>query len=168
RYPQADIRPLTEANDPLRLAPNETVTVVELRPGAAEYLPMREWSPQVLQQQKGIDPLLGVLAALGSIPKGHRAVAQIALVPTSPTWSKAHQRKAIEHALEPERNARQKQLAEGHSTNGESSMAGLVLLGLLLVVLFLSLRFKHAVPPWLVQDSTDLLFNGRLPQLTEG
>ena len=56
RYPQADIQYLTEANDPFRLFPNETVTVAELRPGAAAYLPMHQWDPQVLQPEVSSSP----------------------------------------------------------------------------------------------------------------
>ena len=166
RYPQADIVHLTDADDPLRLLSNETVSVAELRPGAAAYLPMREWDPAVLQQQKGIDPLLGVLAALGAIPEGHRAVAQIALVPASPTWSKAHQRKGIEHALEPERVERMEQLAMTRSKDSAPSLAGLIILGLIFIVLYVSFQFKEVAPFWLRMTFVELIVHGQLPALT--
>src|SRR2546429_8284689 len=47
RYPQATIVPLS--TDPLTLAPDETVSVVELRPGAPSYLPLRIWRDREVQ-----------------------------------------------------------------------------------------------------------------------
>jgi Type IV secretion-system coupling protein DNA-binding domain len=166
RYPQADIRHVSATDDPLQLLPHETVTVAELCPGAAAYLPMREWEPEILQQQKGIDPLLGVLAALSTVPEGHRAVAQIALVPASPTWSKPYQRKAVEHPLEPERIERQEQFANTRSTEGVPSTFGLIVLGLLFVALFVYFQFKQIIPAWIRETVVSLLLHGHLPALT--
>jgi hypothetical protein len=166
RYPQADIRPITREDDPLRLGEDEAVTVAELRPGAAEYLPMREWSPTVLQQQKGIDPLLGVLAALATVPKDHRAIAQMVLVPAPPTWSQPHRRKSIEHALEPERVTRQEENAMRRNSGNVPSTAGLVVLGLVLGALYAWSRFKEALPAWLRKTIVELILHGQLPPLT--
>jgi hypothetical protein len=166
RYPQADIRRVSTADDPLQRRASETVTVAELCPGAAAYLPMREWEPMVLQQQKGIDPLLGVLAALSTVPEDHRAVAQMALVPASPTWSKPHQRKAIEHPLEPERVERQEQFANTRSQEAAPSTVGLIVLGLLFVTLFVSFQFKQVIPAWVKRTAVTLLLHGHLPALT--
>src|SRR5580704_2259930 len=41
RYPQAIIRPVAGAHDPLALQEGEAVSVVELSAGAAAYLPLR-------------------------------------------------------------------------------------------------------------------------------
>ena len=41
RYPQAVIRPMDHSDEPLVLREGETVSVVELHPGAAAYLPLR-------------------------------------------------------------------------------------------------------------------------------
>jgi hypothetical protein len=43
RYPQAIIRPMGKPDDPLVLREGETVSAVELRAGAAAYLPLRAW-----------------------------------------------------------------------------------------------------------------------------
>src|SRR6266700_1874774 len=51
------------------------------------------------------DPLLGVFAALGDLPPGWRALAQLVLWPAPADWARPHLRRSIEHALEPERAA---------------------------------------------------------------
>src|SRR5947209_2722425 len=48
RYPQATIMPLLEDEDPLQVGLQETVTAVELRPGAPSYLPLRSWGEREL------------------------------------------------------------------------------------------------------------------------
>ncbi len=60
RYPQAIIRPMGESDDPLVLREGETVSAVELRAGAAAYLPLRTFRERELLQE-GADPLLGIL-----------------------------------------------------------------------------------------------------------
>src|SRR4051812_162162 len=105
RYPQSVIGP--QEQDPIYLLPNEDCSVIELRPGAPPYFPLRSLEPRDLLAE-GTDPLLGILSAMGDIPAGTRAIAQLALVPAIPTWSKRYQRTALQHALEPER-ARERQ-----------------------------------------------------------
>ena len=100
RYPQAIIQPLSD--DPLILKPGEIVTSVELRPGAASYLPLRSFRERELPTE-GTDPLLGLLAAMSHVPANIRIVTQLALLPLPPTWSQADRRRAVEHPLEPER-----------------------------------------------------------------
>ena len=68
RYPQAIIQPLSD--DPLMLKPGEIVTAVELRPGAASYLPLRAFRERELPTE-GTDPLLGLLAAMSHVPAQH-------------------------------------------------------------------------------------------------
>ena len=53
RYPQAMIRPLAAENDPLRVEPGETITALELQPGAAPYLPLRTPSVRESAQEGG-------------------------------------------------------------------------------------------------------------------
>ena len=96
RYPQADVRPLSADEDPFVVHPGETASVVELRAGAASYLPLHSWDDH---PQGKNDPLLGVLGALDGLPQEMRVVSQLALVPAPANWSRHDQRKAIEHAL---------------------------------------------------------------------
>ncbi|MGH2508083.1 MAG: helicase HerA domain-containing protein, partial [Ktedonobacteraceae bacterium] len=155
RYPQALIQPA--ASDPLTLASGEECSVVELRPGAAAYLPLRAWKARDLLTE-GTDPLLGLLAALGSLPEGTRAVAQLALVPASPTWSAGQRRYAVEHPLEKERiYTRQRTQAP--------SIAQVLLLVPIVGVLLLVDLFHQLIPHWLLQAGARVL-RGQAPQLT--
>ena len=108
RYPQADMRPLAADEDPCVVHPGETASAVELKAGAASYLPLHMWDDR---PQGRNDPLLGVLGALDALPQEMRVVSQLALVPAPANWSRHDQRKAVEHALEPERQQTQQQLA---------------------------------------------------------
>src|SRR5258708_2972109 len=110
QYPQLDVRPLEECEDPFRLEPYEVVSAVELFAGGASYLPLRTWQEN-RQEQEEIDPVLGLLAALSKLPDGTRAIAQIALVPAPMNWSRKSLRKSVEHPLEPEQRAMQRQMA---------------------------------------------------------
>lgn len=155
RYPQALIQPAD--SDLLTLAPNESCSGIELRPGAASYLPLRNWKPRELLAE-GSDPLLGILAACGSLPTGARAVAQLALLPASPTWSAGQRRYAVEHPLEKERTqARQKMQGP--------SMAQVILLFPVVLVLLLLYAFRQRVPRWVLQAGA-LLLHGQAPHLT--
>ena len=134
RLPHARFVPLTGRNDPFHLSPGETVSVVELHAGQASYLPLQEFD----HGSKGEDPILGILGALDALPSDLRAIAQIALVPASPTWSQPYQRKALEHALEPERQQdRQKQVASRGDAGAPSTV--LLVMGALFLSWLLSL-----------------------------
>ncbi len=50
RYPQAIIQPVSHENDPLALRQGEKVSVIELCPGAAAYLPLRAFREREWQQ----------------------------------------------------------------------------------------------------------------------
>src|SRR6266702_2316275 len=102
RYPQAIIQPLDQQDDPLVQGEDETVSSVELRAGAAVYLPLRAFRERELLQE-GADPLLGILGVFNHLPAHMRVVTHLALIPASPTWSRAHRRKSVEHPLEQER-----------------------------------------------------------------
>ena len=165
RYPQATIQPVTAEDDPLRRREGEAVSVVELRAGAAPYLPLRTWKERDLLQE-GADPLLGLLAVFNHLPPQMRVVAQLALLPASPTWSQAYRRKAVEHPLEPERLRTRSEM--GGQSNGPGTLQ-LVGMGVLVALLLLWWRFQHQVvahlPPWLLQAGTSLV-HGKTPQLT--
>ncbi len=156
--PQMLIHPL-EHGDPLRLLPGETVSVCELCPGAASYLPLRS--------MEQTDPLRGLLGSL-TVPAGMRALVQLALVPTSPSWSQPNLRKAVEHPLEHERS-RQRE-SQNASRFDTPNMAGLVFLSIVLASLlfssFLSRRLQALMPPWLLTALMDLFLHGSLPHLT--
>jgi hypothetical protein len=139
-YPQAEIVELTKEYDPLRLEQHEAMTVVELAPGAAPYLSLRTWEPRTwnARDATGAAPILGVLSSLQGLPPGRRAIAQIAMLPAAPAWSRIHLRKAVEHPLEPERAAERRQSRR----NSNSPSAGaIVALGLLVVLALLWRRF---------------------------
>lgn len=156
RYPQALITPA--AVDPLQVAPGEECSVVELRPGAASYLPLRSWRTRDLLEE-GTDPLLGILASFGSLPAGARAVAQLALLPASPTWSAANRRYAVEHPLEKER-------AQSRRGQGQERSLKDVMFLLPVVVLLLSFYlFRRFLPTWLLQAGASVL-HGHVPHLT--
>lgn len=169
QYPQARIDPLVAADDPLLLRPQEAVTCVTLRFGAPSYLPLNCWERASLEEE-GSDPLLGVLAALGTLPPRHRAVIQLALAPAPPTWSRRAQRLAQEHPLEEERFQRQAlsraRMRSSQTIAHEFFLSGLGLL-LLLVLLgaWLGTPLHALLPPWIWQAGSTLL-HGQLPQLS--
>ncbi|MDQ6669209.1 MAG: type IV secretory system conjugative DNA transfer family protein [Chloroflexota bacterium] len=105
-YPQARLRPAV--GDPARLLPGEQVAATRLGLREPEYLPLRilRDSELIAERAPQADPLLGVLAALGSMPPGWRALAQLVLQPAPRDWARRHLRRSLEHALEPERAER--------------------------------------------------------------
>ena len=160
RYPQANIQPL--AHDPLILKPGEIVTAVELRPGAASYLPLRAFRERELPTE-GTDPLLGLLAAMSHVPANIRIVTQLALLPLPPTWSQADRRRAVEHPLEPERlRQRREMTTSGSTAPGAGAIIGM---GMLVAFLLLWYRFSRMLPPWILHAGT-LLLHGKNPQLS--
>src|SRR6266700_2940009 len=158
RYPQATIQRLTE--DPLHVKPDEAITAVELQPGAASYLPLRSWRERELPVA-GTDPLLGLLAAISQVPAKMRVVAQLALVPLSPTWSQAYRRRAVEHPLEPERQRQRRTTTS--SGSAAPSTSGIIAMGMLVAVLLLWYRFSKRLPPWILHAGS-LLLHGKNPQ----
>jgi len=166
RYPQAIIRPLTQQDDPLVLKEGEMVSAVELRAGAAAYLPLRSLRERELLQE-GADPLLGILGVFNHLPAHMRVVAQLALIPASPTWSRPYRRKSVEHPLEQERLRARRELSTVQANSpGTLQLVGM---GVLVALLLLWLRFKRQlnalIPSWLLQAGLSLL-HGKTPQLT--
>jgi hypothetical protein len=138
RYPQADFRPVLPDDDPFVVNPDEVVSAVELKAGAASYLPLRSWEEDEDQMASTTDPLVGVLGALDDLPEGVRVLSQLALVPAPINWSHRDQRKAIEHALEPERQQERQSLAAQYNQAGEHApslpillLGGVLLLGII-------------------------------------
>jgi hypothetical protein len=166
RYPQAIIRPMDKVDDPLVLQEGETVSAIELRAGAAAYLPLRIYRERELLQE-GADPLLGILGVFNHLPPHLRVVAQLALLPASPTWSYAYRRKSIEHPLEQERLRARRELS-GAQANSPSTFR-LVGMGIVVALLLIGWRFKQQLnglfPLWLLQAGT-LLLHGKTPQLS--
>jgi hypothetical protein len=169
RFPDAEFVPVNRHDDPFQVAPHETVSALELRTGAAPYLPLQ--TDTRILMQKGSDPILGLLAALDALPDDLRAVAQLALVPASPTWSRPNQRKAIEHALEPERSRERWQMMAAREGAGAPSTVLLIGGGFVLGVLLLYQRFQRAisshVPLW-ARKVLSSLAHGQWSQLSAG
>ncbi len=166
RYPQAIIRPLPQQDDPLALREGETVSAVELRAGAAAYLPLRAFRERELLQE-GADPLLGIMGVFNHLPAHMRVVTHLALIPASPTWSRAHRRKSVEHPLEQERLRTRREFSTVQATGpGTLQLVGM---GVLVALLLVWWRFKRQldplIPSWLLQAGLSLL-HGKTPQLT--
>ena len=166
RYPQASIRPLTQQDDPLTLREGEAVSAVELRAGAAAYLPLRAFRERELLQE-GADPLLGILGVFNYLPSRARVVTQLALIPASPTWSQPYRRKSVEHPLEQERLSVRRELSAVQA-NGPGTFQ-LVGMGVFVALLLVWWRFKRQldalIPSWLLQAGLSLL-HGKTPQFT--
>jgi hypothetical protein len=163
RLPQATFVPLVGSDDPFHLRPDETVSVVELQPGQAAYLPLQEFA----RMKQGEDPILGILGAVDGLPSDLRAIAQLALVPAPPTWSQAYQRKALEHALEPERQHDRQTLATARGDAGAPSTVFLVLGALILAVYFLFQYDPHLMPTW-VPPAFEAILAGHWQQVWSG
>jgi hypothetical protein len=166
RYPQAIIRPVSQEDDPLVRRVGETASAVELRAGAAAYLPLRAFRERELLQE-GADPLLGILGVFNHLPAHMRVVAQLALIPAPPTWSRVYRRKSVEHPLEQERLRARRELSNMQASGpGTLQLVGM---GVLVALLLVWWRFKRQldglIPSWMLQAGLSLL-HGKTPQLT--
>ena len=166
RYPQAIIRPVEQPEDPLSLREGEMVSAVELRAGAAAYLPLRAFRERELLQE-GADPLLGILGVFNHLPSHMRVVTQLALIPAPPTWSRIYRRKSVEHPLEQERLRARREFSTVQANGpGTLQLVGMgVLVALLLVWWCFKRQLDALIPPWLIQAGLSLL-HGKTPQLT--
>src|SRR5579875_2852745 len=108
-YPQAERRQVGPAGapgqDPAAVGADEQVAVCALVLRAAPYLPLRTFRDTELGAERTpqADPILGLLGALGGLPRGWRAMSQLVLHPAPPDWSAPYQRLALEHPLAAER-----------------------------------------------------------------
>lgn len=165
RYPQTQIREVV--TEPLVLKLGEACSVIELRPGAANYLPLRSWKPREWLEE-GADPLLGILAACADLPPQTRVVAQIALLPASPTWSAGLRRLAVEHPLEQERAQRR----AGATTSASVPSLGKIalMMGAVLVLALLYVlqgTLSHLIPP-AVSQAVKAVLQGQPAHLSAG
>lgn len=164
RYPQVAFVPLAESEDPFRVETGEAVSVVELLPGAASYIPMLSWDEKTLDKE-GTDPLLGVLAAIERLPEDLRAITQVAVIPAPVNWAGATgSRKAVEHPLDHEREQKRAEMYAGR----EKGFSTPAIVGMVLILLGLYLgRLLHVtVAPWVLQAAGSLL-HGRPPALSD-
>ena len=163
RLPHASFVPLAGRDDPFHLSPEETVSVVELHAGQASYLPWQEFE----HRNTGEDPILGILAAVDTLPSDVRAIAQIALVPAPPTWSRPYQRKALEHALEPERQQdRRKQITARDEVGTPNTM--LLVLGALFLGGYFLVHYDPKLMPIWAPTTFQTLLGGNWQLLWSG
>src|SRR5205814_10159232 len=108
-YPQAELRPLDLEThpglDPARRAPDEQIAACRLELRGPPYLPIRIFADHEVDAGRTAqaDPILPVLAALGDLPDGWRALSQLVLRPAPDDWSRGYMRLAVEHPLAQER-----------------------------------------------------------------
>ena len=92
-YPQARIRKVDPAADPLRLDEGEQAWSMTLRADGPEYIPLRTFRDDDLLDP-GSDPLIALMGALSALYEGERVVARLMLRSLGPDWSQAHMDKA--------------------------------------------------------------------------
>ncbi len=128
-YPQAELRRLDAQRypglDPAQRMPDEQVAACALVLRGPQYLPLRTFRDADVDAVRNAqaDPVLGILGALGDLPAGWRALAQLVLRPAPDDWCKGYLRLAVEHPLAAERAA----------GRGDTSLASVFLLGGLLI-----------------------------------
>ncbi|MCY4617793.1 MAG: type IV secretion system DNA-binding domain-containing protein [Chloroflexi bacterium] len=94
-YPQARVRQLEGADDPLRLREGEQAWSITLRPSGPPYAPLRTFRDRDLLDP-GSDPLLALVGALGRVGAGERLVARLRLRALGPDWSQPYLAQAFE------------------------------------------------------------------------
>ena len=92
-YPQARIRKVDPADDPLRLEEGEQAWSMTLRADGPEYVPLRTFRDDDLLDP-GSDPLIALMGALSALNEGERVVARLMLRSLGPDWSQHHMDKA--------------------------------------------------------------------------
>jgi len=104
-YPQAELRPVTAAEDPAQLRAGEQLQACTLRLRAPAYLPLRTFTDLDVDGERAAqaDPLLGILGGLGDLPAGWRGLSQLVVEPAPEDWCRRYQRLAVQHPLERER-----------------------------------------------------------------
>ena len=127
-YPQARLRQLEAADDPLSLAAGEQAWALGLRADGPEYASLRVFEDDALVEP-GSDPLLALLGAFDGLKAGERLVARLRLRSLGPEWSRAHQERAHRPAIERPRHDGQTGDVRRHTQDGVA-MAALALGGL--------------------------------------
>ncbi|MCY4617913.1 MAG: type IV secretion system DNA-binding domain-containing protein [Chloroflexi bacterium] len=142
-YPQARIRELDPADDPLRISEGEQGWRMTLRSSGPDYVPLRVFRDDDVLDP-GSDPLLAPLGALTGLKPGERVVARLLLRSLGPDWSHAYQDKAQERPGQPERAPSN---AQRPTTEGVDPLA-LSVLGLLGLAAFQGYTWLQAGEIW--------------------
>jgi len=100
-FAQGEARAVDATDDPARVAPGERVLAVTLGLAAPPYLPLRTFTDEELDPERGprADPLLGLLTAGDALPAGWRVLSQLALQPAPRRWDRGLARMALERPL---------------------------------------------------------------------
>ncbi len=174
QYPQAEVQRLAAETDPLLLAPGEHAVVGLFRLARPSWMPIKTFIGKALALPGG-DPIHGIFAAMEPLGHAERLICQLALVRAPDSWIDPNLRKALEHPLQPERDAaRDQRQASSRSDLAEGlRLAALVLLALVVLggyrlylahqllilaalVLVMLLAGSGALAWWLRQDSRPL------------
>ena len=142
-YPQAELRPLPPEDDPALCRPDEQFQARTFRLRAPAYLPLRSFSDLDVDAERAAqaDPVLGILSALGDLPRGWRGLSQLVLEPAPEDWCRQYQRLAVQHPLASEHVPRPT----------ESSLPMLAFLAILLGIAAVGLQayLWHQAGQWL-------------------
>ncbi len=88
-YPQARIREVPSAEEPLQLREGEQAWDITIRSSGPEYAPLRVFRDGDLLDP-GSDPLVSLLGALSDLNHGERLVSRLLLRSLGPDWSRHH------------------------------------------------------------------------------
>lgn len=124
-YPQARVRELEAAEDPLRLGEDEQAWSITLRPSGPAYAPLRPFRDRDLLDP-GSDPLLALVGALSRVGAGERLVARLRLRALGPDWSQRY----LAQAFEPEAQSRVRHEPPPRTQSSGHEPLAMVVLGL--------------------------------------
>ena len=124
-YPQARVRELDPAEDPLALGEDEQAWSITLRPSGPPYAPLRAFRDRDLLDP-GSDPLLALVGALGRAGAGERMVARLRLRALRPDWSQRY----LAQGFEREERAQVRREAPAGTQRGGLDPLALTVLGL--------------------------------------
>ena len=142
-YPQARVRQLEAAADPLRLGEGEQAWAMTLRPSGPAYAPLRTFRDRDLLDP-GSDPLLALVGALGRVGAGERIVARLRLRSLGPDWSQHYLAQAFQRE---DQNRTRQEPPHRTQTSGPEPLA-LAVLGLAVLGFFQGYRWLEAGEIW--------------------
>ncbi|MCY3558642.1 MAG: TraM recognition domain-containing protein [Chloroflexi bacterium] len=99
-YPQARVRELAAAEDPLAVDERGEAWSLTLRASGPDYVPLRTFGDRDLLDP-GSDPLLALVGALGAAAPDERLVARLKLRALGPGWSRQHLARLYERSGQP-------------------------------------------------------------------